>query len=132
MMRRLVFGLLCGWAMAASGTPSADARFSFGALGSGPGLPGRQREIAVASDGTDFFVVWKDYRGSSDFGDIYGARVTAGGVVLDGEGIPIATLSSEQEAPSVVFYGTNFFVAWQDSRDPNLPGIYGTYVTPAG
>ncbi|HEX5100480.1 MAG TPA: hypothetical protein VFV94_13320, partial [Polyangiaceae bacterium] len=40
----------------------------------------REYEPAVASDGTDWLVVWKDYRNGTDY-DIYGTRVTAGGSV---------------------------------------------------
>jgi hypothetical protein len=42
---------------------------------------------AVAFDGTNYLVVWQDDRG--DWWDIYGNRVTPGGMVLDGNGFAV-------------------------------------------
>ncbi len=42
---------------------------------------------SVASDGKDFFVVWEDQRNGTN--DIYGARVSSSGQVVDPEGIKI-------------------------------------------
>jgi hypothetical protein len=41
----------------------------------------------VAFDGTNYLVAWEDERSGSQ--DIYGARVTRGGVVLDPAGFLI-------------------------------------------
>jgi hypothetical protein len=83
----------------------------------------------VAYDGTSYFVVWIDDRNESD-GDIYGARVTPDGEILDGGGIPIVTARWGQSWPDVVYDGTNYLVVWSDYRYP--AGVFGARVTPDG
>jgi hypothetical protein len=90
-----------------------------------------QLDPAVAYDGTDFLVVWEDYRSGVDW-DIYGARVTQAGVVLDPSGIAVSTAADSQYVPAVAFDGTNFLVVWQDRRSGLDFDIYGARVTPAG
>ena len=75
---------------------------------------GAQTEPAVASDGTDYLVVWSDYRPNGVSGHIVGARVTASGTVLDGTGIVISTGAGTQRTPAVAFDGTNYLVVWSD------------------
>ena len=89
---------------------------------------GGQYASDIAFDGTNYLVVWDD--GRSGLFDVYGARVSREGLVLDAGGIPISTDSSHQQLPSVAFDGTNYFVAWTDARSPW--DIYGARVTPAG
>jgi hypothetical protein len=85
---------------------------------------------AVAYDGTNFFVVWQDGLGISS--GIYGARVTPAGTVLDPRGIPVCTTASAQHDPALSFDGTNYLVAWEDSRSGPPFDIYGARVTKAG
>jgi len=70
----------------------------------------------VATDGNNFFVVWDDFRGGMMYADVYGARVSAGGEVMDINGIPILTAYVGQESPSVAYDGTNYVVVWNDYR----------------
>ncbi len=91
--------------------------------------PRWQYEPAVAFDGTNFLVVWRDYR-SEDY-DIYGARVSQAGTVLDPAGIALSTAAGSQEAPCVAFDGTDFLVVWQDRRRGNFD-IYGARLSQAG
>jgi phosphoribosylformylglycinamidine (FGAM) synthase PurS component len=93
--------------------------------------PREQFTPAVGFDGANFLVVWQDCRGDPG-GDIYGARVTSHGVVLDPAGFAIAQAPEEQSAPVVEFDGTNFLVVWQDYRDSVRFHVYGARVTPQG
>jgi hypothetical protein len=89
-----------------------------------------QLSPTLAFDGANFLVVWEDERGGSD-SDIYGARVTPAGVVLDPQGIAISTVAAEQNTPAVTFDSANFLVVWEDCRD-GTSDIYGARVTPGG
>lgn len=90
-----------------------------------------QATPSVTFDGTNYFVVWSDERGSSL--DIYGARINQSGIVIDTQGIAISTASYSQHSPSVVFGGTNFLVAWGDERSGfPYPHIYGARVNQSG
>ncbi len=89
-----------------------------------------QQEPAVAFDGTNYLVVWHDMRLGSR--DIYGARVTPSGTVLDPSGLAICTDTSDQGYPAVAFDGTNYLVVWQDLRNGITSDIYGARVTPSG
>jgi hypothetical protein len=70
---------------------------------------------AVGFDGDNFLVVWEDARSGTDW-DIYGARVTPAGTVLDPSGIAISQEEGYQRAPAVGYDGTSFLVVWQDYR----------------
>jgi PKD repeat protein len=93
---------------------------------------GHEVSPAVASNGTDFLVVWQDGRGATAF-DILGARVTGTGQVLDPEGIPISAHDTfYQAAPAVASNGTNYLVVWQDGRSGTTYDIHGARVSSAG
>ncbi|MCK4941825.1 T9SS type A sorting domain-containing protein [candidate division WOR-3 bacterium] len=85
---------------------------------------------AVSYNGSEYFVVWQDRQYSSEI-DIYGARITTSGVILDSNGIPISTATGYQRHPSVTSDGTGYLVAWQDERS-GTPDIYGTRIDAAG
>ncbi len=96
-------------------------------------VSGSQEYPAVAFDNdSTFLVVWQDDRSGSDY-DIYGARVSTSGNVLDPPGIAISTATGRQRFPSVAFDGTNFLVVWADERSSvSTDDIYGTIVQPNG
>ena len=81
--------------------------------------------------------MWEDSRNSSSSSeDIYGARVSKAGVLLDGPaatgGIAISTATGDQQYPSVAFDGANYLVVWMDYRSGSAWNIYGTLVGKAG
>jgi len=87
---------------------------------------------SVAHNGTNFLVVWSEYRSSTHY-DIYGARVSSAGTLLDTSGISISAATSSQYYPVVAHDGTNFMVVWQDSRSgTGFPDIYGARVNELG
>jgi hypothetical protein len=86
---------------------------------------------ALGFDGANFLVVWTDERGGTDY-DIYGARVTPAGTMLDPQGFVISQATNYQWYPALAFDGANFLVVWQDYRSGGEWDIYGARVTPAG
>ncbi len=87
---------------------------------------------SIASNSNLYLVVWAR---KSPWGfDIYGARVTPDGKLMEGdeEGIPISTANNNQMFPSVTWNGDSFFVVWQDFRNGKAWSIYGARVTPEG
>jgi hypothetical protein len=113
------------------------ARVSIAGVVSEPdGLPisraaGDELTPAVAPSAADFLVVWSDARnlGSTEY-DIYGARVTSGGVVSDPSGFAIGVAANAQSLPAVAANGTNLLVVWQDARGSGMD-IYGARVVGA-
>lgn len=105
---------------------------------------GYQGEPQLAFDGTNYLSVWEDGRtfanqlGQIPGVDIYGARVTAAGTVLDLSGIPINTATymdfNGKANPTVVFAGSNYLVSWQTGSYPNYPpaGIFTAQLSTAG
>jgi hypothetical protein len=75
--------------------------------------PGQQVGGNLAFDGVNYLVVWNQ---GGDGLDVYGARVTPAGTVLDPGGIPIATEAGAQAGARVAFDGTNYLVTWADTR----------------
>jgi hypothetical protein len=90
----------------------------------------RKKVPAVSFDGTNYLGVWEDDR-SDTIHDIYGARVTRGGTLLDTAGIPICTDPGGEHLAASCSDGANCLIAWRDYRGDSI-GIFGTRVTPAG
>ncbi|MDQ1519846.1 MAG: hypothetical protein QOI55_919, partial [Actinomycetota bacterium] len=94
-----------------------------------------QKSPKVAFDGTNFLVVWDEVRSPATI-DIRGTRVSPGGIVLDPGILNITTLpgfTNQETQPALAFDGTNYFVAWSDTRNGLMNSdIFGTRVSPAG
>lgn len=88
-----------------------------------------QRFPAAAFDGTNYFVVWQDARGTTT--DIYGTRISKGGVVQDVGGIEVYTGGGTQSKPAVAFDGTTYLVVWEHSS-AGAWDINGRRVDPDG
>jgi large repetitive protein len=93
------------------------------------GGPAMEHWPAVAFDGTNYMVVWHDTRNGQQ--DIYGARVTVSGTVLDPDGLPLFTGPNHQDRPDLAFDGTNYLVVWREVG-AGAVDIYGTRVTTSG
>ena len=86
---------------------------------------GTQREPAVAYNGSNYLVVWEDSRSGN--WDIYGVRVSTSGAVL-GTPQPLSTAGKYQQRPRLAGDNKGWLVAWQDTRNSNMPDIYGAWV----
>jgi len=87
----------------------------------------------MASNGVNSLVVWYDDRDFSTTGfDVYGARVSHDGQVLDPGGFPISTDPADEWAPNVVFDGAKYVVVWSDGRSLVDFDLYGARVLTSG
>jgi len=78
---------------------------------------------AVASDDSAFLVAWHD----ASYDNIYGTRVTAGGLPLDSVSIVFNDRSHYVSHPSLVFGAGNYFAVWNDDH-----GVNGARITRQG
>lgn len=124
-----VFGSIRGTRIATDGTV-LDGLHGF-AIGAPTGL--LQSDPAMAFNGKVWLVAWNDWRNQTNgipdnlICDVYGARVTPGGVVLEPQNIPICRAPMWQTEPAVAAIGEDFLVVWRDSSS-----IDGARVTAAG
>jgi hypothetical protein len=90
-----------------------------------------QRDPAVASDGSRFFVTWEDNRTAGNGYDIYGGRVDGGGFTLDGSGFPVNAGPQDQTNPALAFNGT-YLVAWRSYKDISVGRIWIIWMARVG
>ncbi len=89
-----------------------------------------QFEPAVSFDGTNYLIAWQDERDEDNDWEIYAARVSPAGVVLDPGGFSVtAGLEHEQFCPVATFDGASHIVAWLDE---NNEGMFASRISPAG
>lgn len=104
-------------------------------ISSGMGLPldPRSQRLQVASDGSNWLVVWSDDRANGP--GIRGCILSTQGAILGGNDFLIAsTPGTVVEDPLVAFNGLDYVVAWQDVPYNAAGGsqVYCTRVTSAG
>jgi hypothetical protein len=96
----------------------------------------RQITPRVAAGGSDVLVVWRESRNDATVygaaNDIYGARVSDTGMLLDASGILISAKANAQGEPAIAWNGTHYLVVWSDDRNNRFTDIYGTRVDLAG
>ena len=114
-----------GLATVARAQPALDSEFLIDTSG-----VQEQGTPAVASDGENFLVVWHESRSGSS--DIYGARVTRQGTVIDPVGFVISQAADDQCNAVVGYNGTDYLVVWEDYRGGVYDDIYGARVTAEG
>ena len=102
--------------------------------------PGIENTVAIAAGTDSYLIVWQQY-GPARW-DVYGARVSFSGQVLDPAGFLITPPSGsrgpsyfgfpEELIPAVAWDGHNFLVIWDDPRDLWTYAVYGARVSPDG
>jgi hypothetical protein len=90
--------------------------------------PDLQEWPGVAFDGNNFLVVWQDFRSGKQY-DVYAARVSPEGKVLDRDGFAVAAGPANQCRPAVAFAGGNHLVVWMDARRYPVYGVFAARVS---
>lgn len=90
-----------------------------------------QEAPSVAFNGQVFLAVWQDLRNVKDW-DVYAARISSDGKVLDPDGILVAGGKRSQAQPRVAWDGKNFVVVWQDLRSEKFYEVCANRVTAEG
>lgn len=78
---------------------------------------------AVSFDGTNYMVVWADTRREADtngWANIYAARMTTQGKLLDQGGIRLTKTLGFDQHPGIAFDGTNYLVAWRSTTTSSV------------
>ncbi len=98
---------------------------------------GQQYNPAAAFDGANFATVWTN---NSAGINVYGARISTAGVVLDTRvesmvtvgGVAISTATNNQEVASIACQAAGCLVAWQERRNLATTGfdLYGQVLNP--
>jgi hypothetical protein len=78
-----------------------------------------------------FLAVWSDLRNGKDY-DVFAARITPDGKVLDPDGILISGGPHNQVKPRLAFDGETFVVAWMDYRSDRAYQVYAARVAADG
>ena len=91
-----------------------------------------RKKPVVAACGEDFLVVWEDYRNGKDY-DLYAARVTGDGKVLDPNGFVVSAAPGVQVMSSVASDGkTGWLATWADFRSGKDYDAYAARISPDG
>ena len=92
-------------------------------------------QVAFNSVGNEYLVVWGDDRNrtETEFGDIYGQRVSGSGTLVGGD-IPISTSHAWQIVPAVAYNSAanEYLVVWENSTDRSKTETRGQRVSGNG
>lgn len=92
------------------------------------------RSPAVAYGGGNYLAAWADFRDVTTY-DLYAARVTPSGTVLDPDGNLVSSAgSADEDLPAIAFGASTFLVVWQRSGEIRGARIAtdGTVLDPDG
>ena len=84
-----------------------------------------QKNPHASSSGTDFYVVWEDYR--SGRSQAYGVKVSSSGAVASATGTLMPATNATQTSPNICYGGGYYLVTWSDGTR-----ISGCRVSPTG
>src|SRR3954468_1155964 len=85
--------------------------------------PDVERSPTLAFDGTNYLVVWSSAAQGTGYDEVWSARVSPSGAVLDPSGMEIAVRPGFFEtSPSVAFDGTNYLVVWSEAECNRILG----------
>lgn len=82
----------------------------------------------VASDGSDYLVIWVLANGNNPYAPIYGQRIDANGNLID----PKFQIANNGAMPDIAWDGTNYLVVYQRPIASQEWDIYGRRVSSAG
>ncbi|MGE0868687.1 MAG: hypothetical protein AB7P03_09000 [Kofleriaceae bacterium] len=89
---------------------------------------GQQGNPALTFDGSNYLAVWNDTRNGAQ--DVFAARMSVVGTLLDASGLAITTAAGDQLRPAAATGGGVSLVVWQDERSG--ADIYGALVNASG
>jgi len=96
-------------------------------------LAGKQEEDpVVAWDGRHYLVVWQSNRQDLDDYNVFGARISPDGRVLDPKGFVISTAPSNQLFLDLAWGREEYLAVWQDLRSRTRWEIYGARIRSDG
>jgi hypothetical protein len=98
------------------------------------GEMGNQILPSVAFEGTDYLVVWQDYR-NGDGSDIFGARVDTLGNVIDSLGLELVNESFDRMRPALTVGDAGQILLTFDGFEPspyNCNRVFGAFYTGVG
>jgi hypothetical protein len=91
-----------------------------------------QFEPSVAFSGNVFYVVWSEASTAGGPTQIYGARVSKSGTVLDPGGVQLSTTSSEHAHPRVAGGNGRFLVVWEEQPEGTFTDLGAALVNGSG
>jgi large repetitive protein len=90
---------------------------------------------AVAFDGSNFLAVWDDNRNGasySDVSEIWGARISPAGTLLDPNGFSISSDEDDYQLPDLAFDGSAYMVVWSRGDAAGPESLFARGVSTAG